>query len=237
MVSGWPSGGSSCARGVRVAVAGWWSYRWWFVRPGAGLCLRCCGCLCRRAVGVWWLVRTVGERRGVFREIWVWVVCAALTVGAGVGLRTFVVQQYVVQGESMRSTLQDNDRVLVLKPWYWFGEPGRRDVVVVSAGGVLSQDLIKRVVAVPGDVVSYEQCVLKVNGREVAEPYVTLSEDSGCGGDLVLQVVAHGHVVVMGDNRGASRDSRDPTIGQVPMSRVLGRADAVVWPFSHRVRL
>ena len=149
------------------------------------------------------------------------VACAVAVV---LLLGTFVVEPVAVPTGSMSPTLRAGDHVLVNKLAYRFGEPRRRDLVVLrSASGEL---LLKRVVGVGGDSVGVEDGVLHVNGRAVREPFVDRRlVDSVYFGPVR---VPGGAVFVMGDRRSNSVDSR--TFGPVPRDRVVGRVDLRIWP-------
>jgi signal peptidase I len=165
-----------------------------------------------------------------------WLLVAAGALLGALLLRTFVVQQFAVDGQSMMGTLHSGDRVIVNKLSYRLHEPRRGDVVVLENldGAVEIRDLIKRVIGIPGDTVEYRDCQLFVNGQRVAEPYLdpNLVSADRCGGDQPPVEVEPDHVFVMGDNRAASLDSRTELIGQIPFGHLIGRAFVIVWPFS-----
>ncbi len=99
------------------------------------------------------------------------------------------------------------------------------------------QALIKRVIGVAGDhiVCCDAKNRLIINGHSIVEPYVAAGNTPS---DMKFDItVPKSSIWVMGDHRGASEDSRyhqdDPRKGMVPVSRIVGRAVAVVWPFDH----
>lgn len=162
-----------------------------------------------------------------------WIVVVVIAVAAAMLVRTFVLQQFAVSGHSMVSTLHDGDRVLVNKLSYRLHDPHRGDVVVLEtleeAG---ARDLIKRVVALPGETVEYRDCVLYVDGRELLEPYLdpTIVQPGNCGEAQPSVVVPADSVFVLGDNRGGSKDSRE--LGPIAYDELVGRAFVVIFPFS-----
>jgi signal peptidase I len=89
---------------------------------------------------------------------------------------------------------------------------------------VLGSVLLKRVVAVEGDLVEVRDGHVHIDGREVPEARISL--DAGGGPDLAPVRVPRGKVLLLGDNRGNSRDGR--TFGFVDREHVLGRAVSVV---------
>src|SRR4051794_17461471 len=164
------------------------------------------------------------------------IVIAVVAIGAALLLRTFVVQQFAVDGQSMMTTLHSGDRVIVNKLSYDFHDPRHGDIVVLEDpnGSFAERDLIKRVIALPGETIEYRDCQLFINSRPVTEPYLDahLVNADQCGNSQVPVKVSAGHVFVMGDNRGASLDSRIDSIGQIPYDHLIGRAFVIVWPQS-----
>ena len=148
----------------------------------------------------------------------------------------FVVQQFAVDGESMLGTLHSGDRVIVNKLSYHLHDPRHGDIVVLKDlnEGLGSRDLIKRVIALPGETVEYRDCKLFIDGQRFTEPYLDqeLVGDEHCGESQEPVTIDADHIFVMGDNRAASLDSRTPSIGQIPFSHLIGRAFVVVWPTS-----
>src|SRR6478609_8778851 len=162
-----------------------------------------------------------------------WLIVIAVAMTSALVVRAFVVQQFAVDGTSMMTTLHNGDRVLVNKLSYRLHDPNRGDVVVLKTiEGVSERDLIKRVVGLPGETISYENCVLKVDGRVVNEPYLdpAVVTPTSCGSSFGDTVVQKDHVFVMGDNRGGSKDSRDSQVGQIAYGDLVGRAFVVIWP-------
>lgn len=167
-----------------------------------------------------------------FRE---WLIVIVIAIGAAVLMKVFVVQQFYVSGHSMDHTLHDFDRVLVNKLSYDLHDPRRGDVVVLEeAQGLTQRDLIKRVIALPGETIEITSCVVLIDGKVLIEPYLdpTVVTPNNCGGDVVRTTVTPHHVFVMGDNRPGSGDSRGP-LGQVDFSQIVGRAFVVIWPKAH----
>jgi signal peptidase I len=162
-----------------------------------------------------------------------WLIVIAVAMTSALVVRAFVVQQFAVDGTSMMTTLHNGDRVLVNKLSYRLHDPNRGDVVVLKTiEGVGERDLIKRVVGLPGETISYENCVLEVDGKVVNEPYLdpTVVTPTSCGSSFGDTVVEPSHVFVMGDNRGGSKDSRDSQVGQITYGNLVGRAFVVIWP-------
>lgn len=165
------------------------------------------------------------------RAFFDWVVVVGVALLVAVGVRTFLLAHFVVDGQSMETTLDPGDRVFVNKLSYRLHEPGRGDVVVLhEISGAAERDLIKRVIALPGEQIEMTNCVVRIDGRVLDEPYLDpgIVTPSRCGGDVNVQVVPEDHVFVMGDNRPGSHDSR--ALGAVPYDDLVGRAFVVFWP-------
>lgn len=142
-------------------------------------------------------------------------------------IRTFLVQQYVVDGASMYPTLHDGDRLLVNKLVYRFRTPQAGDVIVLADKSTPGRQLIKRVVAVAGETIAVQDQQVLVNGQPLQEDYT--NPNTPRYGDVGQVTVPPGQIYVMGDNRGGSLDSR--TLGPIEISQVQGKASFLFWPF------
>ncbi|HZY57491.1 MAG TPA: signal peptidase I [Rubrobacteraceae bacterium] len=171
--------------------------------------------------------RSSSKKGGGFLEfLIILLVTFALVFGF---VRPFVVEAFYIPSESMTPTLEVGDRVFVNKFVYRFAEPERGDIVVFKNVEGGQEELIKRVVGVPGDEVTIRNGVLFVNEERWEEPYInSQSLDSSSFGSMT---VPEGKVFVMGDNRANSRDSR--FFGPIPIENVEGEAFVVFWPPSH----
>ncbi len=151
-------------------------------------------------------------------------------------IRTFLLQQFAVDGQSMLGTLRSGDRVLVNKLSYDLHDPRRGDIVVLedTDESLDTRDLIKRVIALPGETLEYRDCQLFIDGELTEESYLDpdLVRPDRCGVAQEPVEVEPRHVFVMGDNRSASLDSRTLAIGQISYDDLIGRAFVVVWPTS-----
>jgi signal peptidase I len=141
-------------------------------------------------------------------------------------VRPFVVEAFWIPSASMVPTLKYGDRVLVNKFIYRFTEPERGDVIVFKSVEGDGQDLIKRVVGVPGDEISVRRGKLFVNGELQREPYVNKKYPDRSF--YASTTIPEGHVFAMGDNRANSQDSR--VFGPVPKENIEGEAFLRFWP-------
>ena len=160
---------------------------------------------------------------GVVEFLVILLVSFALVFGF---VRPFVVEAFYIPSESMVPTLRVGDRVLVNKFIYRFTEPQRGDIVVFKSVEGDNEDLIKRVVGVPGDKISVRRGKLFVNGEPQKEPYVNKKFPDRSF--FAPKTVPKDHVFVMGDNRANSRDSR--FFGPVPDENIEGEAFLRFWP-------
>lgn len=164
----------------------------------------------------------------------------AVAVLVAIVLQAYVVKQFVIPTPSMATTVNVGDRVFVDRVSYHFSAVDRGDVIVFSGRGPIP--LLKRVVGVPGDVLTIRDGVLFVNGtpspteyvrREAGRVVPTLpGPDSSSAWSLQRGFrVPAGQYFVMGDNRTDSADSR--WWGTVPREDVIGKALVVWWPPGH----
>ena len=180
-------------------------------------------------------------------------VIVALALGLALAIQAWVVKPYQIPSESMEPTLDVGQRVLVNRFLYHFKDPKIGDVVVFhppvgadngtecgrqpNAGepcpepteGESEQNFIKRIVAGPGDKLSVKEGHPVVNGViKSDEPYTNACGNAGaCNMPKAITIPAD-HYFMMGDNRGASDDSR--FWGPVPRDWIIGEAFATYWP-------
>jgi len=128
-----------------------------------------------------------------------------------------------VDGFSMDPTLHDGEFILINRLAYRFGAFQRGDIIVFRFPVDPSQDLIKRVIGLPGDDVSIQNGVVSVNGRSLDEPYIAAAP--AYSGEWK---VPPDHLFVLGDNRNDSSDSH--SWGLLPISNVIGKATIIYWP-------
>jgi signal peptidase I len=173
--------------------------------------------------------RAVVRRRRTRRRILEWPFLIVFALLAAFLVRSYAVQTFYIPSGSMHETLLEGDRVLVNKIGYHMHPVHRGDLVVFRRPPnfpVDDQDLIKRVVALPGETVEAHGRRVFVDGRPLTEPYV----EATCKGTETFQPVRvpTGHLWVMGDNRCDSSDSR--VFGPIDEDLVVGRAFVLAWP-------
>ncbi len=160
------------------------------------------------------------------REMWAWVRWLVCTVLLVVGIRMFVFEPVRVDGPSMEDTLFTNEVMAVSKAHYRLSAPRRGDVVVCHFRSISSDNYVKRVIGLPGEVVEIHGSVVYIDGVAIDEPYLTKPKTA----DMAPVVVPADSFLVMGDNRGNSADSRKDFIGCIPRSELVGKAMVVMWP-------
>ena len=168
--------------------------------------------------------RRDSSRRPALRR-WRALLLLAGVIALGVAAGRWVAEPVRVTSQSMLPTLRAGDEIVVEKVSPRLGRLDRGDLITFRspADGAL---MVKRLVALPGDVVEFRDAVLYVNDRPVAEPYVDLSRIDGLY--FGPETVPPDRVFVLGDSRAGSVDSR--TYGAVPIADVVGRVVFRIWP-------
>jgi signal peptidase I len=162
-------------------------------------------------------------------EVRVWARDLLIAVGLALVIIIFLYQPVKVEGTSMAPLLSDQERIFINKFVYRFEAIHRGDVVVFWYPLDRSKSFIKRVIALPGEIVEIRQGMLYVDGRAIAEPYVPPQyEDLSDFGPVR---VADDSYFVMGDHRISSNDSR--VFGPVASRFIYGRAVFAYWPVDH----
>src|SRR5258706_931962 len=139
----------------------------------------------------------------------------------------FTVQNFLIDGPSMQPGLHTGEYVLVNKLAYTFHAPERGDVIVFELPQDTSENLIKRVIGLPGDKLVLTANAVTVDAVTLNEPYI--SAPNGTQPETVT--VPPNDFFVMGDNRPISDDSRD--WGFVPKDDIIGKAVMVYWPLGN----
>jgi signal peptidase I len=146
-----------------------------------------------------------------------------------VGLAFFALFQVTVEGikvygSSMLPGIEQGDYILVSKATYFLGEPRRGDIIVLHSPQDPNTDLIKRIIALPGDTVEIKDNTVFVNDTALVEPYIMEPPQYL----LPPEKIPAGHYFVLGDNRNNSSDShRGWTL---PRKNIIGKAWITYWP-------
>jgi len=169
-----------------------------------------------------------------------WIVVIAGAVAVALIIQATSFQAFFIPSSSMESTLHVGDRVLVNKWSYRLHPIHRGDIVVFSKpkGELASNinDLIKRVIALPGETVTIQNDHVYINGHQLIEPYLRPQDVTtphpgayACTPKAPCKI-PKGEIWVMGDNRVFSEDSR--YFGPITESSVVGRAFFRIWPLN-----
>ncbi len=180
----------------------------------------------------------MGEK--IKKEIIEWIKVIILAAGITLVITSFVRPTLVI-GSSMTNTFQQYDYLITYKKAYKDKLPEYGDVVLFQSHlpmdngrGFFGKEkvLIKRIIGLPGDTILIQEGKVFRNNEELIEPYI---RDGYTDQDMFMEV-PEGHVFAMGDNRLGSRDSRDPSVGPVPLDAVLGKIVLRLYPFNKITR-
>jgi signal peptidase I len=172
-------------------------------------------------------------RKETARDVWEtikFIILAALIV---IPIRLFVFQPFIVSGESMYPTYHNADYLIVDELSYRFHNPKRGDVIVFRYPNDPSRFFIKRIIGLPGDILLFKNRAVYLktdahpDGEIINEPYL---KQITVPGEQAEITVNPDHYFVMGDNRGASSDSR--MWGQLPRKNIIGVSGLRLLPIS-----
>ena len=171
----------------------------------------------------------------VMDEVFEWAESFVFAMFVVILIFTFFFRIVLVQGPSMRETLQDQDRLIITHINY---TPQKGDIVVINSEK-LGKTIIKRVIGTGGDkvVVDYNNNTVTVNGKVISNDNIReamyntnlFDEKYEVEENVFEYDVPEGKLFVMGDNRNNSTDSR--RIGFIDPSDVLGEAVLRLYPF------
>ena len=185
------------------------------------------------------------EKKTVKKEVISWILTLLAAVAIALLIRAFLFEPIRVDGESMTNTLQDGEVVLVTKPGYLRGNYQRGDILIcrypnrntassLNIGGSLEITFthhtlfVKRLIALPGDILEIREGKVYVNGEYVDETGIDMRSTSNESLGPVL--LGKDSYFVMGDNRGNSNDSRK--VGPITSDMIVGHVTRVLLPIS-----
>ncbi|MFC0524119.1 signal peptidase I [Pontibacillus salicampi] len=176
---------------------------------------------------------------GKQRKEWFdWIKALGIAAVIAIIIRMFLFSPVIVDGPSMLPTLQNGDYLIVNKLSYSMGEPERFDIVVFQA--TETKKYIKRVIGLPGEHVAYRDDKLYVDEKPIEEPFLKerldqLGDNQTYTFDFALedlpggnQTIPEGYVLVLGDNRNNSTDSR--RLGLISKENLIGETQFIIWP-------
>ena len=145
----------------------------------------------------------------------------------------YVIRRTQVDGNSMETTLQDKDDLIVEKVTYHFKDPDRFDIITFYPKGRNEKEYyIKRVIGLPGETIQIIGDTIYINGNVLKEYY---GLEPMLSGGIAKEPIKLGkdEFFVLGDNRNESRDSRDgESVGVVKKKNIDGHAILRIYPFS-----
>ena len=170
--------------------------------------------------------------RKVLLIIWETIEVATISLAVVLVVRSFLVQPFFVDGDSMIPNFHNGDYLLIDELTYRFRQPERGEVIVFRPPQNASNYYIKRVIGLPGETVQIKNGLITVfnnqqpQGLVLGEDYIHNIKTSG---DLTVKL-DKGQYFVLGDNRYASYDSRQ--WGVLPQKNIVGLVRLRVWPIS-----
>ena len=151
-----------------------------------------------------------------------------LVIMIALAIRCYFIEPIRVDGSSMVPTLLHNEYMFVEKVSYWFEMPKRGDIIICYYPGY-KQSCVKRVIGLPGESISVSGGRVLINGNPLDESEYWNDEIYD---DFAGTTVGNREIFVMGDNRNGSKDSRNASVGSIPMTKVVGKVRAVVFPIN-----
>lgn len=143
-------------------------------------------------------------------------------------LRTFIITPVIVSGDSMKPNLHDKEILLEKKIGYNSSSIKRFDIVIIKDG---KEEIIKRIIGLPGEHISYKNNKLYVNDKVVEETFdFRDTNDFNLEEICTCSSIPKGKYLVLGDNRPISKDSR--VIGLIDEDDILGKAIYRIFPIS-----
>lgn len=169
----------------------------------------------------------------VIQEVLTWTFRIALVCFLAFVLVWYFGEKVSTIGDSMNPRLENGDITLMNRLVYEVRKPKRGEVIAFRPnGGETSHCYIKRVIGLPGEIVSYEDGSILIDGEAIKENYVTTQiEDAG----LLEEPISLGQdeYFVLGDDRKNSEDSRSANVGNVKRSEIAGKVWIVISPIKH----
>lgn len=176
-----------------------------------------------------------GEEResSILRELGGWILYILIIIGLTYLIITFVGQRTRVSGSSMETTLHNGDNLIVDKLSYRFRDPKRYDIIVFPYKYEENTYYIKRIIGMPGETLQIKDGYVYIDGEKLTSDIYgnELIEDPQTAEDPVT--LGEDEYFVMGDNRNHSMDSRDPSVGVLKKSDLMGRAWVRIYPFNN----
>lgn len=170
------------------------------------------------------------KKRNIFSETIKWIGGLLILVLLAFLLTRFAGEKMTVSGYSMSPTLNDREEVILDTITYRFTDPRRFDIVVFSPKYNEEAMYIKRLVGLPGERIQIQNGVIFVNGEALDMEELGLEPVMNGGRASDMITLGEDEYFVLGDNRGDSFDSREPSIGNIRKNKIIGKIWLRVWP-------
>lgn len=170
-----------------------------------------------------------------FIFVWEMLKIALISAAIIIPIRFFLIQPFFVKGASMEPNFHDREYLIIDEISYRFDEPARGQVIVFRYPRNPQEYFIKRIIGLPGEEVQIKDGAVTIyndenpDGFTLSEPYLS-SDNITYNQDEDRVLVGDDEYYVLGDNRGASKDSR--YFGAVNQSFVIGKVLFRGWPIS-----
>ena len=170
--------------------------------------------------------------KSMLRTILGYILYILVIIGLTWMIVTFVGQRTRVSGQSMETTLQDGDNLIVDKISYRFHDPSRYDIIVFPYKYEENTFYIKRIIGLPGEIVQVKDGYTYINGKKLTSDIYgrEVMDEPGIAEEPVK--LGKDEYFVLGDNRNDSTDSRDPDVGVLKKRDLMGKAWLRIYPFN-----
>ncbi len=168
----------------------------------------------------------------LFIEIFIWAAQIAAVVFLAYFIVYYALERTNMVGISMENTLSDGDQIIINKFSYRFTDPKRFDVIVFKKSGrEHSYYDIKRIIALPGETVQFQDEVIYIDGVPMNEVVnVEAMANYGLAAEEIR--LEENEYFVLGDNRNNSEDSRFASVGMIRREEIVGKAFLRTTPFN-----
>jgi len=162
----------------------------------------------------------VGARK-FWLGIWDLFKTIVLIVVLTYAIRLFIIQPFIVEGQSMEPAFQNADYLITEKISFRFRQIERGEIVIFHPPENPEINYIKRVVGLPGDTISIKDGEIFINSKQLLEPYLSSNKETLTQSSGYSVTLADNQYFLLGDNRNHSRDSRE--IGPIPQTNIVSR--------------
>jgi len=171
---------------------------------------------------------TADVKTGILNDIVYILICMAVSIVIAFTFTRLIAHHTIVDGNSMKNTLENEDCLIIEKFSYYFHSPERFDIVVFPYSDDVNY--IKRIIGMPGEVLQIIDGYVYINNEKLT--------DDVYGNEIIVNpgiavspvTIGEGEYFVMGDNRNSSYDSRKPDVGLVKEDDIDGKAVFRLWP-------